>query len=216
MHVACCNISIAMGAGKYLENIDDETLKTLPVKSFDGDIFMIDTEEKAERAGSLLMHEAMLGFDTETKPSFRKGRIHQVALLQLATSDRAFLFRLNKIRLPGFLIRILEDPSCLKVGVAIKDDLKSLIRLRSFTPAGFVELQDYVKNHGIADNGLKKLTANVLGFRISKRNQTSNWEQDVLTEDQLRYAATDAWTCLEIYRKLNHQAGESKAGNALI
>lgn len=191
-----------MGVGKYLENIDGEYLKTLPVKSFDGDIFMIDTEEKAERAGSLLTHETMLGFDTETKPSFRKGRIHQVALLQLATSDKAFLFRLNKIRLPGFLIGILEDPSSLKVGVAIKDDLKSLIRLRSFEPAGFVELQDYVKRHGIADNGLKKLTANVLGFRISKRNQTSNWEQDVLTEDQQRYAATDAWTCLEIYRAL--------------
>lgn len=204
-----------MRSGKYLENIDDAYLKTLPVKSFDGDIFIIDTTEKAERAGSLLNKESMLGFDTETKPSFRKGRTHPVALLQLATSEKAFLFRLNKIRLPGYLIRILEDPACMKIGVAIKDDLNSLIRLRSFAPAGFVELQDYVKNHGIADNGLKKLTANVLGFRISKRNQTSNWEQDVLTEDQLRYAATDAWTCLEIYRKLNHLAGESTAGAGL-
>jgi ribonuclease D len=195
-----------MKPGKYLENIDEAYLKTLPIKSFDGDMFLIDTEEKSVQAMSLLKDANLLGFDTETRPSFRKGRIHPVALLQLATHDKAFLFRLNKIRLPGFLIRILEDPSCLKIGVALKDDIRSLIRLRRFEPAGFVELQEYVKQYGIADNGLKKLTANVLGFRISKRNQTSNWEQDVLTGDQLRYAATDAWTCLEIYRKLNHHS----------
>lgn len=193
--------------GQYLENIGQDYLKTLSIKSFEGDIYVIDTEEKADHARLLLAHEKIFGFDTETRPSFKKGRTHPVALLQLATVDKAFLFRLNKIRLSGFLIRILEDPSCLKIGVAIKDDLRSLIRLKPFKPDGFVELQDFVKQYGIADNGLNKLTANVLGFRISKKNQTSNWEQNILTEDQLKYAATDAWTCLEIYRKLDHQSG---------
>lgn len=201
------NISKAMIPGQYLENIGQDYLKTLSIKSFEGDIYVIDTEEKADHARLLLAHEKIFGFDTETRPSFKKGRTHPVALLQLATVDKAFLFRLNKIRLSGFLIRILEDPSCLKIGVAIKDDLRSLIRLKPFKPDGFVELQDFVKQYGIADNGLNKLTANVLGFRISKKNQTSNWEQNILTEDQLKYAATDAWTCLEIYRKLDHQSG---------
>lgn len=188
--------------GRYFHTIDEEYIRSLPVKSFEGTIYLIDTPEKLVSLKHMLIREKLFGFDTETKPSFRKGRINHVAMLQLATPDKAFLIRLKKTRLPDFMIHIFENPGCLKVGVAIKDDLKSLIRLRPFQPDGFIELQDFVERYGIVDNGLKKLVANVLGFRISKKHQTSNWERTILTEDQLKYAATDAWVCLKIYSQL--------------
>ena len=188
--------------GRYFQLIDEEFLKTLPVKSFDGNIHLIDEPGKLDSIKKILLKESVLGFDTETKPSFKKGKYNKVAMLQLATDKSAYLIRLNKVILPGFIIKIMEDPGVTKVGVAIKDDLRSLCKIKPFNPDGFVELQEFVKEYGIEDNGLKKLVANVLGFRISKKNQTSNWEREVLTEEQLRYAATDAWTCLRIYRHL--------------
>ncbi|MBN2482381.1 MAG: 3'-5' exonuclease domain-containing protein 2 [Bacteroidales bacterium] len=193
-----------MNGRKYFENIEADYIKTLPVKSFKGTIYLVDTVEKLEAVKPLLLKEKTFGFDTETKPSFKKGQIHQVSLLQLATNDKAFLFRLNKIKMPSLLVRIIQDPDCLKIGAAIREDLNALKRLKSMEPKGFVELQELVKKYGIADNGLKKLAANVLGIRISKRNQTSNWARAMLTEEQLQYAATDAWVCLEIYKTLNH------------
>ena len=120
-------------------------------------------------------------------------------MLQLATQDQVFLFRLNKVHLPGFVIEILENPDITKVGVALRDDLNGLNKIMPFKPDGFVDLQQFVKQFGIEDNGLKKLVANILGFRISKRSQTSNWEQEILSPEQLGYAATDAWVCLQIY-----------------
>ncbi|MBN1159595.1 MAG: 3'-5' exonuclease domain-containing protein 2 [Bacteroidales bacterium] len=188
--------------GNYFENIDEDFIKTLPVRSFEGKIYLIDTTEKLKSAEPLLVNERIFGFDTETKPSYKKGRIHQVSLLQLATHNKAFLFRLNKIKIPDLLVQIIQDPDCLKIGTAIREDLNALNRLRAMEPEGFVELQEFVKKYGIADNGLKKLTANVLGIRISKRNQTSNWARAVLTREQLQYAAMDAWVCLEIYKTL--------------
>ena len=125
-----------------------------------------------------------------------------MALLQLSTSQRAFLFRLNCINMPEELCEILGNPAIYKAGVAIHDDIGGLQRLKKFVPAGFIDLQDYVKDFGIEDNSLKKLAANILGIRISKRQQTSNWEQKMLTQAQIEYAATDAWVCYEIFRKL--------------
>jgi ribonuclease D len=191
-----------MNNGKYFQLIDEEFVKTLPVKCFAGKVHIIDTPEKLASLKDILPQEKILGFDTETKPSFKKGKNNPVSLLQLATDDNAYLIRLNKVTLQDFLIKILEDPGIIKIGVAIKDDLRALCKIRLFNPAGFVELQEFVKDYGIEDNGLKKLVANILGFRISKKNQTSNWERDVLSDEQLSYAATDAWTCLKIYRKL--------------
>ena len=141
----------------------------------------------------------ILGFDTETRPSFKKGQRHKVSLLQLADDRSAWLFRLNMIGLPPELAAMLADPDIIKIGVAIHDDIKALRNLRPFEPGGFVDLQTVVADHGIKQLGLKKLSAIVLGFSISKSQQVSNWEAPALTEPQQLYAATDAWVCRRIY-----------------
>jgi ribonuclease D len=190
----------------YLANVDNEYISSLPVLSFPGIINIIDHPADFEKIRAILLNEKLLGFDTETKPTFKKGRFHQVALLQLSTRDQAFLFRLNKVHLPEFVIEIFESKDITKVGVALKDDLNGLNKVVPFEPDGFIDLQQFVKQFGIEDNGLKKLVANVLGFRISKKSQTSNWELDELSKEQLEYAATDAWVCRQIYETLmNHQ-----------
>lgn len=189
----------------YFKAIEDEYMNSLPVKTFTGTIHLIDHPSDFDTVKNTLKDKTILGFDTETKPCFKKGRYHKVALLQLSTSDHAFLFRLNKMHLPDFVVDILEDKEIIKVGVALKDDLIGLQKIIDMEPDGFVDLQKFVKQFGIEDNGLKKLAANVLGFRISKKSQTSNWEQDELSQEQLVYAATDAWVCQQMYEVLtNH------------
>ncbi len=191
-----------MNENGYFKAVEDEYIKSLPPGSFSGTICVVDNYGILNEVQDALIGVPVLGFDTETKPSFKKGRFHQVALLQISTPDKAFLFRLNKISLPKFIIDIMEDPSVVKVGVAIKDDLNALMKLAPFKPQGFIDLQQFVKQFGIEDNGLKKLVANILGFRISKRFQTSNWELEVLGPEQQCYAATDAWVCQQIYISL--------------
>jgi ribonuclease D len=194
-----------MNNKNYLTNVEDEYVRSLPVMSFPGIINIIDHPADFEKIKPELLNENILGFDTETKPVFKKGRYHKVALLQLSTRDKAFLFRLNKVHLPEFVIEILENKDIIKIGVAIKDDLNGLNKVVPFEPDGFIDLQQFVKQFGIEDNGLKKLVANILGFRISKKSQTSNWEQEELTREQLEYAATDAWVCRQMYEVLiNH------------
>ncbi|MFO7371124.1 MAG: 3'-5' exonuclease [Bacteroidales bacterium] len=193
-----------MNDNGYFANIEDEYVRSLPVAGFPGVIHVIDHYADFEIVKPRLHHETLLGFDTETKPCFKKGHYHPVALLQLSTREQAFLIRLNKVHLPEFLIDILEDTNIIKVGVALKDDLNALNKLVPFEPDGFVDLQQFVKQYGIEDNGLKKLAANILGFRISKKSQTSNWEQEELTREQLEYAATDAWVCRQMYEVLNN------------
>jgi ribonuclease D len=188
----------------YLANVDNEYISSLPVLSFPGIINIIDHPADFEKIRAILLNEKLLGFDTETKPTFKKGRFHQVALLQLSTRDQAFLFRLNKVHLPEFVIDIFESKDITKVGVALKDDLNGLNKIVPFEPDGFIDLQQFVKQFGIEDNGLKKLVANVLGFRISKKSQTSNWELDELSKEQLEYAATDAWVCRQMYEVLSN------------
>jgi ribonuclease D len=144
----------------------------------------------------------MLGFDTETRPTFKKGRKNSVSLIQLSSGDLAFLFRINRIGIPDELADLLSDPSVIKAGVAVHDDIKFLKGVRKFTPDGFIDLQNFVKDFGIQSSGLKKLAAIILGFRISKRQQVTNWEAEQLTEAQQIYAATDAWVCHQIYKKL--------------
>jgi ribonuclease D len=145
----------------------------------------------------------IFGFDTETRPSFKKGRLNKTALVQLATSDIAFLFRINLTGIPDLLVEILENSDIIKVGVALRHDLISLQKIRSFSPCGFIDLQQYVEQFGIRDKGLRKLTANILGLRLVKGQQTSNWESKTLIQTQLEYAATDAWVCYEMYIKLS-------------
>jgi ribonuclease D len=196
-----------MNENGFFANIEDEYVRSLPVTSFPGIIHVIDHYADFEIIKPRLIHETLLGFDTETKPCFKKGHYHPVALLQLSTREQAFLIRLNKVHLPEFIIEILEDTNITKVGVALKDDLNALNKIVPFEPDGFIDLQQFVKQFGIEDNGLKKLVANILGFRISKKSQTSNWEQEELSREQLEYAATDAWVCRQMYEALynNHQ-----------
>ena len=144
----------------------------------------------------------MLGFDTESRPSFRRGKKNRISLIQLASGNLACLFRINKIGIPEELISILTDPEVIKAGVAVHDDIRFLKNVKKFDPAGFVDLQTLVKDYGIQSSGLKKLTAIILGFRISKQQQVTNWNAEQLTEAQQLYAATDAWVCREIYKKL--------------
>ena len=192
----------------YKEKITKEEISLLPVNKFEGEIYVVDNVSDVAKCAKYLKQHSVLGFDTETKPSFKKGQTNKVSLLQLSTHERAYLFRLNKIGLPNELCDVLSDQEIEKVGVAISDDITSLQRLNPFPPLGYVELQQYVKYFGIEDNGLKKLTANILGFNISKRQQTSNWEADMLNEKQAIYAATDAWVCFEIYDALNKHIPE--------
>ncbi|MDX9881867.1 MAG: 3'-5' exonuclease [Prolixibacteraceae bacterium] len=188
----------------YRESISKDELAELPLQQFEGEIFLIDNEADYYAAVDFLSREKVLGFDTETKPSFKKGQVNQVALLQLATRDKAFLFRLNQTGLENGIRGILQNPNIKKIGVAIRDDIKTLQRLSHFKPAGFIELQEHVKSYGIQDFGLKKMTAIILGFRISKSQRLSNWEAPELTEAQQIYAATDAWVSYMIYQSLNN------------
>lgn len=187
----------------YKTSISKEEINELPVNSFSGEIFYIDTYDKLEMVLPKIQKEEVLGFDTETRPSFKKGVINEVSLLQLSAEKAAYLIRLNKVGLPDPICKILGSKKVQKVGVAIHDDILSLQKLNPFESEGFVDLQQYVKDYGIEDNGLKKLTANILGFKISKRQQTSNWEADTLSEAQIIYAATDAWVCYKIFNVLN-------------
>ena len=152
----------------------------------------------------------MVGFDTETRPSFARGQGHKIALLQLSTDDMAYLFRLNKIGIPDCIADFLATPDIIKVGVSVKDDFASLASRRKFSPAGFVELQDMCGGMGIEEKGLQKMYGLLFGERISKNQQLSNWEIESLTEGQRQYAAVDAWACLRIYRYLLElkQSGE--------
>jgi ribonuclease D len=186
----------------YLENITVEEIQNLELSWFKGEIIVVDNLKIFSKVIPGLMKERLIGFDTETRPSFKKGHKNRVSLIQLATEKKAFLFRINKIGIPPELAEILANPEIIKAGVAVHDDIKFLKNIRKFTPEGFVDLQNFVRNFGIQSSGLKKLTAIILGFRISKRQQVTDWEAETLSEPQQVYAATDAWVCYEIYYKL--------------
>jgi ribonuclease D len=186
----------------FSESITKEELKDLPLKQFDGNIMLIDNVAQVNEAVAYLEQQTLIGIDTETRPSFKKGKVNKVALLQLSTDSHAFLFRLNRIGLPDNLKELLQSKKILKPGIAIRDDIKGLQDLNNFVPEGFVELQEEVKGFGIQNFSLKKLTGIILGFRISKAQQLSNWEAPILTEAQQLYAATDAWAAMKIYENL--------------
>jgi len=192
------------------KKIPNEDILNMPIKSFEGKIIVVDNEKDAETQLSWLSTVNLLGFDTETRPSFKKGERHQVALLQLATHEKAFLLRLDKIGIPDIVYKILENENVKKAGVAVHDDIKALQTVKEFNPKGFVELQNYVEEFGIEDKGLKKLSCSILGFRISKSARLSNWENDEYTEEQKQYAATDAWVSYEIYQLLSGLNGNFK------
>lgn len=197
--------SAAIPNSMYQENITVEELAERELSWFKGEIVLVDDIKIFHEVFPRLLGADVLGFDTETRPNFKKGgRKNSVSLIQLATEDKAFLFRINKIGIPDELIRLLSSNKVTKVGVAVHDDIKFLSGVKKFSPRGFIDLQNYVKEFGIQSSGLKKLTAIILGFRISKRQQVTDWEAEQLSEAQEIYAATDAWVCHQIYRKLRN------------
>lgn len=192
----------------FRERIDKSEIATMPNVLFEGRIITIDTVAEAEKAVKALEKEKILGIDTETRPAFRKGVHHNVSLLQLSTADTCFLFRLNRIGLPKSLVAILENRAIAKVGLSLHDDYQSLCKREQFKAGNFIELQKYVKEFGIEEMSLQKIYAIIFGRRISKNQQLSNWDADVLTDKQKLYAATDAWACITIYNQLENRRKE--------
>jgi len=187
---------------KYPETLTTDDLKNYEVSWFKGEIVVVEDLDTFRKAFRKISDSPVLGFDTETRPSFRKGRKNKVSLVQLANEDTACLFRINKIGIPSELADLLANPSVIKAGVAVHDDIRFLSNVKKFSPSGFIDLQKMVREFGIQSSGLKKLAAIVLGFKISKRQQVTDWEAADLTEAQKVYAATDAWVCHQIYNKL--------------
>jgi len=182
--------------------ITNEEINALPLGAFEGKTIIVAEEKKIIHALDEIKEHRVVGFDTETKPVFVSGQQNKVALMQVALPDKVFLIRLRQTGITPHLIDFLESDSILKAGVALRDDIKALQRLKHYKPAGFIELATMSKEAGLQVESVKKLTALLLGFRISKSAQTSNWEAEVLHEKQISYAATDAWVCLQIYKKL--------------
>lgn len=180
---------------------DKTKIGQLPRVLFPGRIIVILTEGEAERAVDYLMKADVLGFDTETKPVFKRGQRNKVSLLQVSTEDTCFLFRLNRTGLCPAIIRLLETTDVKKIGLSWHDDVMSLQKRGEFTSRGFLDLQELMPELGVQDKSLAKLYANLFGQRISKREQLSNWEADVLNEKQKGYASTDAWACVMLYNE---------------
>ena len=188
----------------YFEPLSPETIERLPLAVFTGGIVEIKTPQAAVEAVKELSQESLLGFDSETRPNFAPppaGR-HKTALLQLASGCKAFLFRLAYCGIPDTLAALLANPDVLKIGAAVKEDIKGLQHHHSFLPLGFVDLQSITEAAGIQEKSLRKMAATVLGLRLSKGQQLSNWENRELSHAQRQYAALDAWICREIYIKL--------------
>ena len=185
-------------------SIKPEEIEPLEKTSFPGEIIVVDSPGWGlRRATDYLKRQKILGFDTESRPNFSPQHHHYgVALLQLSGPDRAYLFRIKKLSNFRRLFKILASEDIIKVGAAVGDDIHGLQRYASFEPAGFVDLQKIVWEYGIRDKSVKKMAAIILGIRISKTQQLSNWEADTLSESQQTYAATDAWVCREMYLKL--------------
>ena len=181
---------------------DKRLIAALPVAQFEGRIVVILTPGETEKAVNYLLSQPLLGFDTETRPSFKRGQQHKVALLQVATDDICFLFRLHHTGLTPALVRLLEDTSVKKIGLSWHDDLIMLHKLGAFNTGAFIEIQEQIRQIGITDLSLQKIFANLFGKKISKRQQMSNWEEDILSDKQKLYAATDAWACIQIYKEV--------------
>ncbi|MDE6811986.1 MAG: 3'-5' exonuclease domain-containing protein 2 [Muribaculaceae bacterium] len=187
-------------------SISKSELSKLPAAEYNGEIYLVDSPDKVGAAVEILQDAEIIGFDTETRPSFKKGQSYQVALMQLSTHDKCFLLRLNKIGLPDGIKRILEDEQIMKIGVSLHDDFHNLHKIFTLKPQGFIDLQPYVKKFGILDNSLSRIYGILFGKRISKSQRLTNWEAPTLTPSQQSYASLDARSCITIYEYL--QSGE--------
>jgi len=186
----------------FRTKITKDEVNLLPVVIFEGKITLVDELSKIEPALEELRKSAVVGLDTETKPSFTRGTHHKVSLVQISTLDHCFLFRLNKTNFPNALSEFLADESVRKIGLSLRDDFSGLNKHHIFKPANFVDIQTIAQSYGIMDLSLQKIYAILFGKKISKSQRLSNWESPELTEQQQRYAATDAWASLQIYLQL--------------
>ncbi len=186
----------------FEKNISPEEIKLLPQAAFGGEIVVVDSEKRVDEACNYLLGCDIIGFDTETRPSFKVGATNKVALLQLSSAERCYLFRLCSMRFDKAILKVLESRRTLKVGVDVQGDIRNMNKIRRFRADGFVELQTEVERFGIEDKSLRKMAAIILGKSVSKAQRLSNWEARELTRAQLQYAATDAWICLEMYNRL--------------
>ncbi len=191
-----------MVGNEFTIHVSKEQIAQMPTVSYPGHITVIDTVPLAIKAIAYLKEQPVVGFDTETRPSFRKGHVNSVALIQIATADRCFLFRVNHLGIFQELKDFLEDGNVTKIGLSLRDDFHVLHRIQEFTPGGFVDLQEFVKNYNITDCSLQKIYGILFNQRISKSQRLSNWEADTLTAQQQMYASIDAWACLRIYQYL--------------
>lgn len=180
---------------------DKKAISGLPRVTFQGDIIVVTKAEETNRAVDYLLAQDILGVDTETRPSFTKGKRYDVSLLQVSTQDTCFLFRLHMTGMTPAIIRLLEDRTVPKVGLSWHDDLLQLHRRAKFKPGYFIELQDVAAKFGIEDKSLQKLYANLFRYKISKTQRLSNWEARELRDPQQVYAATDAWCCIQLYEE---------------
>ncbi|MEE0990738.1 MAG: 3'-5' exonuclease [Paludibacteraceae bacterium] len=190
----------------FRESISKEEINSLPVLEYEGrNIVLVDTLSKLKTTIEVLKNEEVLGFDTETKPSFEKGKMNKVALLQLSTADTCYLIRLNVLGMQNPIIEILSSEKPLKIGLSLKDDYKMLNRRRSFKPAGFLDLQSVIGKFGIKDLSLQKIYAIMFNKKISKSQRLTNWQAPNLTLQQQKYAAVDAWACMDIYNVIKDE-----------
>lgn len=190
-----------------VRKISKEEVNDLPLLKFEGESILIDDASEIPAAVAYMRQFSLLGFDTETKPAFKKGQVHPVAILQLATPERVFIIRLLKTGLTDDIISLFEDPDITIAGIGIRDDIKDLKNIKPFKPAGFVDLNEKAKRLGFESIGARNFAGMFMEGRISKSQQVSNWENEELTEAQVSYAATDAWICIDIFEQMHELEG---------
>ena len=186
----------------YQPTITNDQINEMPVGHFPGRVLVVDSDETMAEAERILAGETLVGYDTETRPSFEKGIKYGMALVQISTADTALLFRVKLAPLSETIRTMLSSPDVIKVGAAIRDDIRGMHKVAEFRPAGFIDLQSVVKRWGIEELSVKKMAAIVLGIKVSKAQRLTNWEAVRLTAPQQDYAAMDAWVCREIYLRL--------------
>lgn len=191
-----------MKPNRFVHHISKDLIHWMPLAEFQGDVVVVEQQQQVEEAVRYLASQTLLGVDTEARPSFQRGVHYPTALAQIATEERCYLFRLTHIGMPAGLAEIFANPDIRKIGLAFKDDLNGLRKRRNFTPRNCIDLQHLVNRYGIMDLGLQKIFAICFGKKISKSQQLTNWENSHLTPQQARYASTDAWATLLIYKEL--------------
>lgn len=187
---------------QYTHSISKEEISKLSIEEYTGRIIVIDTEADARKAVCYLSQFTEVGFDTETRPSFKKGQRFKISLIQISTDEACFLFRVNRIGIPEALEEFLANTDIQKIGLSLRDDFGAMRKRTDIQPENFLDLQNYVGRFGIEDASLQKIYAILFNKKISKGQRLTNWEADVLTDAQKKYAALDAWACLRIYNQL--------------